>query len=202
MKKLFLYFVAAICWTACSESKEAKAEKLAKKALNGVIVNIDTYEPIETTVDSAFAPQMTAETFNIYAQWPNQVRKLADALEEADRAKTEMSVWEKFYSAIGKEQYNQAKKKYEFANKQAEEIKEKMQTFVQKQEQYSKEKPVFSGYKVHHKCRYVNKEGRKTIGEVLFFMNKDLTAVEGMIDMDDEVVRALIESFGTQDFVE
>jgi hypothetical protein len=39
----------------------------------------------------------------------------------------------------------------------------------------------------------VSKEGEKTIGEYAFLMNKGLTEVESMIDLDDEVIKALVQ---------
>jgi hypothetical protein len=104
-----------------------------------------------------------------------------------------MSIYANPYSSYEVERYNRAKEEYELYSRRAAELEEKMQAFSQKMERLSKEKPVFCGYKVRHKFRYVSKEGEKTIGEYAFLMNKGLTEVESMIDLDDEVIKALVQ---------
>lgn len=193
MKKFLLLIAAVLCLTACGESKEEKAEKLAKKALNGVIVNIETYEPIETKVDSAFAPLETVDVFNFYAQMPVQMRLYISSQDKADEAKRIMSIYANPYSSYDIERYNSAKDDYEKYSRRVAEFEEKMQSFSQNMERLSKEEPVFCGYKVRHKFRFVSKEGNKTIGEYAFLMNKDLTEVESMIDLDDDVIKAMVE---------
>ncbi|MBR1448370.1 MAG: hypothetical protein IJ588_06470 [Prevotella sp.] len=195
MKKILLFMISFFVLTAC-QTKEEKAEKLAKKALNGIIVNIDTYEPIETTVDSAYAPLMTAEVFNQYPQLLSQIRELSLAQDKADVAKMKMSIYENPYSSYGKQQYESAKEEYEMYSRINSELGEKIQAFSQKIEQYAKEEPVFNGYRVIHKCRYVDKEGNKTIGSFLFLMNEDLTEVESILDLQDEVMQSLFNAYG------
>ena len=200
MKKYLLFIATAICLIACSDSKEEKAEKLVKKALNSVIVNIETYEPIETTVDSAFAPLESPEVFNFYAQMPVQMRLYVSSQEKAEDAKRTMSIYSNPYSSYDIERYNSAKEEYEMYSRRAAEFEEKMHAFSQKMERLSKEEPVFCGYKVRHKFRFVSKEGDKTIGEYSFLMNKDLTEIESMIDLDDEVIKALVQISEMKDF--
>jgi hypothetical protein len=91
------------------------------------------------------------------------------------------------------ERYQRASEDYEMYSQKIAQYEEKLQKFFQKMEQYSKEEPVFSGYKVRHKFRFVNNEGQKSIGEYMFFMNKDLTAVESMIDLEDEFIKAMVQ---------
>ena len=192
MKNLLIIIVVAICLTACGDSKEVKAEKLAKKALNSVIVNMDTYEPIETKIDSAFAPLSSPEVFRFYEQLPDQMRLFFDYQDEAKRLKTTIDLQEELDLSLGRNIYNQNKEDYENALKKIKEYDEKMEAFVKDMNQKAKEKPVFNGYRVKHTYRYVTKEGDKTIGHCLFLMNKDLTKVESMIDLDDEVIKAFM----------
>lgn len=194
MKNFLLIMIAAFGLTAC-QTKEEKAEGLARKALNSVIVNYDTYEPIETTVDSAFAPLMTAEVYNYYPQLLSQIRAHSLAEEQAKVAKLQMSLSENCSYPYEKELYKKAKEEYERYSSTVTELEEKVQAFSQKLEKYSKEEPVFNGYVVRHKFRYVSKEGDKTIGDVLFLMNKDLTEVESMLDLNDEIMQSLINQY-------
>ena len=195
MKKICVLIVFALCLVACQKSKEEKAEKLIKKDFNSVIVNIETYEPIETTVDSAFAPMQTAEIFHYVENLPSQLLLRHDLKNDMERAQRLMAIYENPYSSYGKTQYIQYKEKYETAKKKLDEMDEKDLAMFKKFEEMHKQEPVFNGYLVRHKYRYVNKEGNKTIGEHLFLMNKNLTEIEAKLDLEDENIKAMIEGF-------
>lgn len=193
MKKIIVLIISALCFVACQESKEEKAEKLIKKAFNSIIVNIDTYEPIETTVDSAFAPMQTAETFQIIENTPSRIILYQELKDQMERTQSLMAIYESPYSSYDKTQYMQYKEKYETAKKKLADMDEKSLALEKKFDEMSKQEPVFNGYLVRHKYRYVNKDGNKTIGEYLFLMNKELTEIEATIDLEDENIKAMIE---------
>lgn len=65
MKKILMTAVAAVSLLVGCRSDKDKAEELIRKELNKVIVNFDTYESIETVIDSAFTPYSTAEKRSI-----------------------------------------------------------------------------------------------------------------------------------------
>lgn len=56
MKKFFYLALVAIVVVACGQSQEQKAESLIKEELKKSLYKPETYKPIETKVDSAFAP--------------------------------------------------------------------------------------------------------------------------------------------------
>lgn len=189
MKKFFFIFFVVIIFSACSSSKEDKAEKLVKKALNSVIVNMDTYEPIDTKIDSAFAPLMAKEVFKFYEQLPDQMRIYIHRQEKAEELKRKLNLYEDLDLSFTTAS-DQDKEEYEKACQYIKDFDEKMKAFNTKMEKKAKEKPVFCGYMVTHTYRYVNKEGEKTIGKHVFLMDKDLTEVESMIDLEDEIIKA------------
>lgn len=202
MKKSILFMITAICLCACGESMEEKANKLIKKELNKVIVNIDTYEPIETQIDSAFAPLLTAETLNILVGLPAQLRKLSEITDDIDKAKKGMLLNESRYYSFQREYYNQFKEQYESANKRLKELETKLEAVNERVIQMKEAKPVFNGYKVLHQYRYVTKNGDKTIGKDLFLVNKDFSAVEAMLNLEDEDIKALFEMLEINNFGE
>lgn len=193
MKKVLFFIAATILLAACTETKEVKAEKLAKQTLNGFIVNMDTYEPIETRVDSAFAPLTSLEVFEYIAQLPQQLKKYESWQHKVDNAKTTLRAYANPRYPYERYSYNDAKENYDKYSKYMAEFEEKMKDFNNDLEEKSKEEPVFCGYLVRHKYRFVSKEGEKTIGQHLFFMNEDLTKVESMIDMNDEYIKSMME---------
>ena len=193
MKKVIWFILAAVCLCACSESMEEKANKLIKKELNKVIVNIDTYEPIETVIDSAFAPMMTAETYELLKGAPAQIRRLSGIMDEIDIAKRGMSLTKNSFFSFEREKYKEYKEQYESANKRLEEMEAKMKAVTDKLNQRKEAEPVFNGYRVQHQYRYVKNDGTKTIGKHMFLMNKDFSVVEAMLDMEDQDIKDMFE---------
>ena len=56
MNKIFYLVLFAMVMVSCSKSKEQKAEALVKESVKKVLFKPETYKPVETKVDSAFAP--------------------------------------------------------------------------------------------------------------------------------------------------
>ena len=61
MKKVIGFILCLMVLGACSRTQEEKANLLIKEDIQKVLVKPDTYEPIETKLDSAFAPYETPE---------------------------------------------------------------------------------------------------------------------------------------------
>ena len=202
MKKILWIMIAAIGLTACGKSNEEKANELIKKELNKVIVNIDTYEPIETVIDSAFAPMQTVDMISLLKGFPAQLRLYNKLQSDVAEARRLMSIYERPYSSHDRIMYNQYKENYESASKELDELNEKMTTVSERVQKASEETPVFNGYMVHHQYRYVKENGNKAIGKHLFLVNKDFTAVEAVMDMEDEDIKAMFEMFERNNYGE
>ena len=56
MKKFIYLSFLTLVLVACSQSQEKKAEALIKESLKKSLYKPETYKPVETKVDSAFAP--------------------------------------------------------------------------------------------------------------------------------------------------
>lgn len=201
MKRINWIIVATLVFcTSCSVSNEERAEKLIKKELNKVIVNIDTYEPIETVVDSAFAPMITAGTLGILTGFPAQIELYSQLQNDVSKYQRLMSIYERPYDAHSKVMYNQYKEEYESAKKRIEDLETKITDLTEKLQSLSQEQPYFNGYIVRHQYRYVDNNGNKTIGKLLFLMDKDFSTVDAMIDLEDEDFKALLELIETYNF--
>lgn len=190
--------IAVISLVACSESNEKKAEKLIKKEMNKVLVNIDTYEPIETVMDSAFAPLMTAENLNILSKLPAQIELYTKLQDEVTDAEIKMNI----SKSINSSEYNRCKEQYERSYGQLKDLESKMTALKDKIEQQTQEERIFNGYLVRHSYRYITKEGDKTIGQHLFLMDKDFTKVEVAMDLEDEKIKSMFELFNLTNFPE
>ena len=56
MKKVMLFVAALMTLVACSQSPEDKAKVLIKESMKKTLYHAETYDPVETVVDSAFTP--------------------------------------------------------------------------------------------------------------------------------------------------
>ena len=56
MKKLVLFALALFCMISCSQTPENKVSSLIRANIEKSLAHPDSYEAIETVVDSAFAP--------------------------------------------------------------------------------------------------------------------------------------------------
>lgn len=56
MKKILLFSLAVICLMSCSQSPDNKAKLLIRESVEKALVHPESYKPLETVVDSAFAP--------------------------------------------------------------------------------------------------------------------------------------------------
>ena len=56
MKKV-VFVILAILITACSQSPEQKANALIQEKVKNSLYHPETYEAVETIIDSAFAPK-------------------------------------------------------------------------------------------------------------------------------------------------
>ena len=183
--------IAAISLVACSESNEEKAEKLIKKEMNKILVNIDSYEPIVTNLDTAYAPLMTADMFDFMNSLPNKIELYAKLQEDIKDAERKMDI----FQSVSQIEYNQYKEQYESSYKRFKDLEAELTKKNQEVEAKAKEEKVFNGFLAGHKYRYVTKDGEKTIGQLLFLINKDFTSIDAMMDLEDEKMQSIFELY-------
>lgn len=182
MRTTFYFLLAAVLLVAC-ESKEEKAEKLIKMELTKVVTNMDSYEPVETIVDSAFSPMMTPGMFKLIETVPEDL----DAYTDLQTQATALTLSSVFDPSPDKQIMLEAVLKY------IEEMRNDFIALNDSIEGLRQQQPVFSGYIAQHQFRYVKEEGDSISSRYLFLLDKDLKTVEAMIDMKDEDVKTLFE---------
>ena len=125
MKNYCYLVLFAVLVVACGQSQKQKAEALIKETLERSLIKPDTYTPIETKVEEAFAPYDDPAFLKELTEMINMTVEYADLMEKAKHAKLLMSKWSAPYrSSGGKDEYQEAKKVY---NAKIEEIKIKNQ---------------------------------------------------------------------------
>ena len=178
--------ITIIFFVSCNKSPEDKANELIKQELRKSLYKPDTYQVVETKVDSAFAPMDSPEIFTDF----HEFSKLSEA-ERNNKFKMElqessMAIWSGPYqSEYGKIEYKQAKRKYD-------EAKAELNNNLYKSFKITLElgdklcaKKKFIGWKVRHNYRAENNARQTLIGDQVFIIDKSFTKILYSCEADE-----------------
>jgi hypothetical protein len=114
MKKIIYFAIVAVIMVACGQSQEQKAEALIKESLKKSLYKPETYKPVETKVDSAYAPYDDPEFFEELAELGKMNSEFVELEEKAKHAKSSMSIWSGLYQcSFGRNESQEAKEEYD-----------------------------------------------------------------------------------------
>lgn len=200
MKKFIYLSFLTLVLVACSQSQEKKAEALIKESLKKSLYKPETYKPVETKVDSAFAPYDDPAFFEELAELEKMNSEYEELDEKAKRAKSSMAIWSGPYqTAFGRNQYQEAKEDYDEANAQINKLKTKGKKQYEKVVSMLQSEQKFIGYKALHNYRADNNAGNTLIGNTIFFINQNFTEVQYSIEAEEyEQVQNAISQFKEQ----
>lgn len=183
MKKTIAILLAVLVLGACSN--EQKAERLIKESMTKALLHPDTYDPVETQLDSAFYPYDS----------PDFIAKVGDAVESGLKyvelknkirdAKSKMALWSSPYDSYSRNQYNEAKKEYKESNAKMSEFMANSRELAAELKAERAKKKEFIGYKAIHRYRANNNDGQTMFGENFFLFDKDLSEVILNFSTDD-----------------
>lgn len=200
MKKIFYLALVAIVMVACGQSQEQKAEYLIKERLKKSLYKPETYKPVETRVDSAFAPYDDPAFFEELAELGKMNSEYEELESKAKHAKSSMAIWSGPYmSAYGRNEYQEAKSGYEEANAKLEKLKTKGRKQFEKIANMLQVSNKFIGYKAVHNYRADNNAGNTLIGNTIFFIDKNFEEITYSMEVDEyNQVQEAISSFKEQ----
>ena len=200
MKKIFYLALVAIVIVACKQSQEQKAEYLIKESLKKSLYKPETYKPVETKVDSAFAPYDDPTFFEELAELGEMNSEYEELESKAKHAKSSMAIWSGPYmSAYGRNEYQEAKSDYEEANAKLEKLKTKGRKQFEKIANMLQVSNKFIGYKAVHNYRADNNAGNTLIGNTIFFIDKNFEEIKYSMEVDEyNQVQEAISSFKEQ----
>ena len=188
MKNVIIMALTAIFILSGCKSKEEKALEIIKNEMFKTLYDFESYQPIETKIDSAFLSAYTDSVIIKHGYILNEFLKDAnEALKEIKEANRDMGIWSDSYSSYGREQNYEAKEKadkglkkanlyIEIMNAQSDTIKQLVQNI----------KPDFYGWKVTHKFRCKTKGGNSTIGDYIYYFDKNVKNIIYQEDTEDE----------------
>ena len=145
--------LATILLAACHNSPIDKANKLIMEEVPKTLYIPNSYDPVETQLDSAFAPYDDPDFCIKTAELQEKEEELQLHKKEAKLAKSIMSIYSDSYSDYSRNQYQEQKAEYEEANKKIKETEKDIQEISTYLNQREQEQPKFIGYKAYHRYR-------------------------------------------------
>lgn len=178
MKKSSIFILCAVLFTCCAKTPEQKAEALIKDSVVKHLYVPDSYQPVKTQLDSAFAPLQTPEFIKAVLDLYDMAKDCDYKKNKIKDAKFEMSLWdEPDRSEYAKEQYKEAKEKYD----ELQASYDKLMSRMEKKRKWIKnkmyEEPNFIGYIAYHRFRAKNNAGNTLFGGAYYLINPDLTSI-------------------------
>ena len=200
MKKFFYLAFLTFVLVACSQSQEQKAEVLIKESLKKSLYKPETYKPVETEVDSAFAPYDDPAFFEELAELGKMNSEYEVLEEKAKSAKSSMAIWSgPYHTAFGRNEYQEAKEESDEANAPMEKLKTKGKKQYEKVVSMLQSERKFIGYKALHNYRADNNAGSTFIGNTFFFIDENFTEVRYSMEQEEyEQVQKAISQFKEQ----
>ena len=177
----------------CTQTKEQKAAQIAKSELLKVLYYPDSYQAVETKVDSAYTSVYTNS--EVLGSARDLIELNANAKRERLRrqynfAKSLIASWSNLRSTYAQEQYRQAKEQMEDYARQLkaldEEEKAKIQTLLDCVDAVVEHQ--FCGWYIYHRFRCSDGTDNQRIGDVLILVDENMEKVKWchMLEEDDE----------------
>lgn len=199
MKKFF-FITLCVLAVACTKTPEQKAEVLIKNEILKSLVLPDTYQAVETRLDSAFTPSHDPEVINTVLDICKKGMEMDKLDKEMKRAKSSMAIWSGSYmSAYEKEQYRQAKEGYNAAKSKYETLMGKAQKSAEALKGMLVKDQEFEGFYAHHRYRANNNAGNTILSGKYFLFDKDISKIiaqweEEEIDAYNEFMEQVAEA--------
>ena len=171
------------------KSKEDKALALINEQMFKTLYDYDSYQPVETKIDSAFHTPFNDPINLEYAVCCSVLYdKLDEYIQEVKNAQNKVEIWSDSYSSYGRKQYNKALAEaaasllvadYFLNNK----IKPYQDSIKIRSNELDRE---FIGWQVTHKFRCKTKGGYSDLSTNIYIMDNKFTKILDQINVDDE----------------
>lgn len=187
MRTILFILLSVVLFSGC-KSREEKVAELIKQDMFKTLYDFESYEPIETKIDSAFTSIYTDSTIIAYAYIARHfLDDVQDDLEKVKEAQRTAKIWSDSYSSYGRSEYEKAyneSKEYlekvnsnmSIVNNYVDSIKAASSNFVNE----------FCGWKATHRFRCKTKGGNFDLGDYIYIFDKDLKRIIHKEDANDD----------------
>ena len=185
--KCLLFLALFTSLTAC-KSKEDKALALIDKQMFSSLYDYESYQPVETQIDSAFnCAEFNEGVITLAMIAADDFDEFNDENDEMQDALRSMRLWSDSYSSYGRSEFRDAK---EEAEEHLQNIKDLAKSLAQEmtgiRAQIDSLDNQFCGWKVTHKFRCKTKGGNSTLGTYIYIFDKDVKNILYKEDTEDE----------------
>ncbi len=173
--------ISALVLCGCGKNIEEQAQEAVKNELHKTLYYFDSYEPLETKVDSAFNtpennPDVNEFMRSVWEQM-DQVKEFAAELENAERTIASLSDARKLGGSFAYD-YNEAVKDKVYVETK---IKDNLKVVYENALKFSKfisqADSSFIGWRVMHTYRAKTRGGDPSIGREVYIFSKDFKKV-------------------------
>lgn len=194
MKKVFFAITSLVLLVSCSvKTNEEKARELIEPKVKSILIKPESYEFAQMQLDSCFTDsQSNPEAITLAAQVAKLWKEYKKYTSDAESAESSMTIYAPSYgyqSAHSKQQQKKYKAEMEKAQRKAADTKDKIVKLYKDNKQLfmniQNGKHEFIGWSVIFGYRAETAGGMKTMGEGLFYLNKDLTEITHSLSEDD-----------------
>ncbi|MDE7473572.1 MAG: hypothetical protein K2M68_08320 [Muribaculaceae bacterium] len=217
-KSLITVVLSLLTLSACGPTKEEKAEEMASNYLKGVLFHFDSYEPLQTKVDSSFVSLASdKEAIDLALDMLKLFQSAQEYANKIKRAERTMDIcYPNSYSTeYSKGEYRRAKEErdnyQQLLDKTRERILNQFSKIKSRQSYLETEANLkmgnFDGWEVYHKFKSLN--GAETVdlmGEYIFICDTNFNEKFAFSKNDYEAIKkvmtAISESSELQDLGE
>lgn len=164
-----------------------KAAELIKQDMFKTLYDFESYEPIETKIDSAFTSIYTDSIIKSHAYIARAF--LDDARENLDKAKDArktMEIWRDGYTSLSRSKYQEANSDYQDRMEKIDKYMEIVNVHMDSIKLLSSNfKSEFYGWKATHKFRCKTKGGNFDLGNYIYVFDKKMKSIIYKEDLDD-----------------
>jgi hypothetical protein len=194
MKRVLFSAISLVMLASCSvKTNEEKARELIEPQVKSSLIKPESYEFAQMQLDSCFSdsqqnPEVIAFALKV-AKLFNEYKGYAS---DAERAESSMTIYAPSYgyqSAHSKQQQKKYKAEMEKARRKAADTKEQIIQLYRENKKmftaFESGKHDFIGWMAVFSYRAETADGMKTMGEGLFYLNKDLTEITNRFTKED-----------------
>ena len=198
MKNLSFCFLSIIVLLSCGNSKEDRVKELIAEEVKKTLILPDSYDPIETKIDSAFSPIDDPHIIKWCMANDDIAEEIITYEKQKELAKSSMSIWSDRFSEYEKYEYSKAKKEYKEATQIIKEDSIKLWDMFKEAAKNANKEKLFVGYKVLHSYRAKDNSQEIQINEAIIFIDKDMQKVHAIMPKESFAYHTyitLIESY-------
>lgn len=190
--------IALLAFSGC-KSNVQKAEALIKDYMFKTLYDFDSYEVVETTIDSAFNnPIMNSRILSLAMDAIEKDEESENHHDEYEHASRSMDIWSGGWSSTSIREFNKAREK---AIEELLSSVEAKRVYYQDLQQIKAMSDTLSrghiGWTVSHRFRCNTKGGNKTLGDYIFIMDKKFKKILHSFDSEDEDFKSAFETIET-----